>query len=345
MLMLEMIVLGLATFAAMLAFVRLCDRCEPSSASARHWARLMTLLHCTQRRRVRVPRVRDAAPGKVLRRAMTTDYIAVAFTILFTIATSLLLGRYMFKVFTGGRTLLDPVLVPIERLVLRLTGVDPEKQQDWKRYSMSLLMSNVVMWAATFAIVSLQNSLPLNPGRHRQHGADAVVQHDLELRDEHEPAALQRRDGAVVLLADVRDQLPAVRDRGDGRRGLHRRHPRPGRQPADAAGQLLRGPHARDRARVPAARAAGVGHPDVAGHADDVRGRGQGHDRRGSGAADRPRRHGRRRVDQAARHERRRLLRAQLGASVREPDAALELRRDLVHHDHSDGDGLDARVT
>ena len=34
------------------------------------------------------------------------------------------LGRYMFKVFTGERTLLDPVFVPIERLVLRVTGVD-----------------------------------------------------------------------------------------------------------------------------------------------------------------------------------------------------------------------------
>ena len=64
---------------------------------------------------------------------MGTEYIAVAFTILFTIATSLLLGRYMFHVFTGGRTLLDPVLVPIERLVLRLTGVDPNEQQDWKQ--------------------------------------------------------------------------------------------------------------------------------------------------------------------------------------------------------------------
>jgi K+-transporting ATPase ATPase A chain len=94
---------------------------------------------------------------------MGTEYIAIAFTILFTIATSLVVGRYMFQVFSGGRTLLDPVLVPIERLVLRLTGVDPSAQQDWKAYSVSLLISNVFMWLATFAIVSLQRVLPLNP--------------------------------------------------------------------------------------------------------------------------------------------------------------------------------------
>lgn len=94
---------------------------------------------------------------------METEYIAVGFTILFTIGTSLLLGRYMFHVFTGQRTLLDPILVPIERLVLRLTAVDPNEEQDWKQYSVSMLISNIFMWLATFAVVSLQKILPLNP--------------------------------------------------------------------------------------------------------------------------------------------------------------------------------------
>jgi len=94
---------------------------------------------------------------------MGTEYIAVGFTILFTIATSLVLGLYMFKVFTGKRTLLDPVLLPIERLILRVTGVNPDEQQGWRQYSVSLLVSNIVMWLATFAIVSLQKVLPLNP--------------------------------------------------------------------------------------------------------------------------------------------------------------------------------------
>ncbi len=94
---------------------------------------------------------------------MGTEYLAVGFTILFTIATSALLGSYMAKVFTGKRTFLDPFLVPIERLVLRVTGVDPARQQDWKQYSVSLLVSNIFMWLATFAIVSLQQLLPINP--------------------------------------------------------------------------------------------------------------------------------------------------------------------------------------
>jgi K+-transporting ATPase ATPase A chain len=94
---------------------------------------------------------------------VSTDYAAIVITILFTVATSTLLGGYMYRVFTGGRTWLDPILGPIERLVLRLTDVDPADQQDWKRYSISLLVSNVFMWLATWTIVTLQQYLPLNP--------------------------------------------------------------------------------------------------------------------------------------------------------------------------------------
>ena len=56
-----------------------------------------------------------------------------------------------------------PVCAPIEQLVLRVTGVDPRAQQDWKQYSMSLLISNIFMWLATFAVVTLQKALPINP--------------------------------------------------------------------------------------------------------------------------------------------------------------------------------------
>jgi K+-transporting ATPase ATPase A chain len=94
---------------------------------------------------------------------MGAEYVAIGFAILVTIATSLPLGHYIFRVFSGRRTPLDSLLVPIERLVLRLTGIEPRHQQGWKEYSLSILVSNVVMWLATFAIVSFQKWLPLNP--------------------------------------------------------------------------------------------------------------------------------------------------------------------------------------
>jgi K+-transporting ATPase ATPase A chain len=94
---------------------------------------------------------------------MALEYFAIGLTILLTIVTSVPLGRYMFHVFTGLRTWLDPVLLPLERLVLRAAGVDASIQQDWKAYARSLLVSNLVMWLVTFVVVSMQQMLPLNP--------------------------------------------------------------------------------------------------------------------------------------------------------------------------------------
>jgi K+-transporting ATPase ATPase A chain len=73
------------------------------------------------------------------------------------------LGLYKARVFQGERTFHDPIRGPIERLVLRLSGVNPNENQDWKQYGRSLLISNVFMWLATFAVIMLQRWLPLNP--------------------------------------------------------------------------------------------------------------------------------------------------------------------------------------
>jgi potassium-transporting ATPase potassium-binding subunit len=102
---------------------------------------------------------------------MTTEILAVVLTVAFTIATSIPLGRYLSRVFGGQPTWLDPVLLPIEWLVLRVVGVRPPTPgdnaaidgQNWKQYARSLLISNVVMWLVTWTIVTLQGSLPLNP--------------------------------------------------------------------------------------------------------------------------------------------------------------------------------------
>lgn len=94
---------------------------------------------------------------------MRSEYLAVIVTVAVTVAISIPLGRYIANVFIGRRTLLDPLLVPIERIVLRVVGIDERSSQDWKQYAVSMLMSNAVMWLATFAIVLLQRVLPLNP--------------------------------------------------------------------------------------------------------------------------------------------------------------------------------------
>jgi len=74
------------------------------------------------------------------------------------------LGLYLFQVLdANGRTFLDPVIKPFERLTYRLIGVDPEREQGWIAYTIAMLIFSMVSMLFTYAILRLQNFLPLNP--------------------------------------------------------------------------------------------------------------------------------------------------------------------------------------
>jgi potassium-transporting ATPase potassium-binding subunit len=79
------------------------------------------------------------------------------------IALTPVLGRYMARVFTGEKTLLHPLLSPLERLVYRLTGVKPEAEMSWLTYLGAVIALTVVGFASVMAILMTQQWLPLNP--------------------------------------------------------------------------------------------------------------------------------------------------------------------------------------
>ena len=75
-------------------------------------------------------------------------------------------GVHLYRVLdAGGKTVLDPALKPLERLVYRLLRIDPMAEQDWKRYALSLLAFSLVGVVFTYAVLRLQHLLPLNPQR------------------------------------------------------------------------------------------------------------------------------------------------------------------------------------
>jgi K+-transporting ATPase ATPase A chain len=73
------------------------------------------------------------------------------------------LGSYMARVFHGERTFLSPVLAPCERLIYRISGVNPEEEMGWKRYAGSVLLFNLALFVSLFAMLLTQHLLPLNP--------------------------------------------------------------------------------------------------------------------------------------------------------------------------------------
>ena len=74
------------------------------------------------------------------------------------------MGLYLMQVLdANGKTWLDPVLRPLERGTYRVMGVDPNKEHDWKQYTLAMLLFSMVGCLFTYAILRLQNILPLNP--------------------------------------------------------------------------------------------------------------------------------------------------------------------------------------
>ena len=73
------------------------------------------------------------------------------------------MGTYMARVFSGERTLLTPVLRPVERLIYRAAGVDESAEMRWTVFAGALLVFSIVGLLLTYALLRLQQFLPWNP--------------------------------------------------------------------------------------------------------------------------------------------------------------------------------------
>ena len=232
-------------------------------------------------------------------------------------------------------------LGPVERLSYRVLGVDPSKEQTWKRYTVSMLLFTGVTMLVTYVLLRLQDVLPLNPqklGRRQRRTS----------RSTPPPASRPTRTGRATAARATMSYLsqmvalvmhhffsPAVgiaiaaalvrgiaRSSGDDDRQLLARHDRA--RPSTCSCRR------RSSTRVflvwtgnPAELPALHGGEDVdqsvaataSLHTDDRAGPDRLDD-----------------LDQDAGHQRRRLHERQRRPSVREPDAARQLRADGAVH-------------
>ncbi len=73
------------------------------------------------------------------------------------------LGLYAARVYQGRPCGLDKVLGPLERLLYRLSGVDPDREMNWKTYALAMTGLNALGLLAVYGLQRLQGGLPLNP--------------------------------------------------------------------------------------------------------------------------------------------------------------------------------------
>ncbi|MEA2895479.1 MAG: potassium-transporting ATPase potassium-binding subunit [Bradyrhizobium sp.] len=73
------------------------------------------------------------------------------------------LGGYMTRVFNGERTLLSPLLRPVEAGLYRIGGVDEQREQHWLTYTVAMLLFHVGGFVILYTVMRLQAVLPFNP--------------------------------------------------------------------------------------------------------------------------------------------------------------------------------------
>ena len=90
-------------------------------------------------------------------------WIQILVFIALVVAVTRPLGGFMTRVFTGERTLLSPIVGPVERGLYRLAGVDERTEQHWVSYAVSMLLFSAAGMLLLYALQRLQAVLPLNP--------------------------------------------------------------------------------------------------------------------------------------------------------------------------------------
>ena len=89
--------------------------------------------------------------------------VQVALFLLIILLITKPVGLYMYHIFEGKRTWLSPVLIPVERVLYRISGVNGEEEHGWLRYTIDMLVFSAIGMLLTYLIERTQQWLPLNP--------------------------------------------------------------------------------------------------------------------------------------------------------------------------------------
>jgi K+-transporting ATPase ATPase A chain len=91
------------------------------------------------------------------------DFYSAAQYLLFLVIVTVLvkpLGGYMDRVFSRQRTALDRLCLPVERLIYRITFVDPDVEMTGKEYATSFVLCGLAGTLLLYAILRMQQVLP-----------------------------------------------------------------------------------------------------------------------------------------------------------------------------------------
>ena len=93
---------------------------------------------------------------------MNTEILGVVLQIFLLVVISYPLGKYIAKVYKGEKTWSD-FMKPVERLIFKVAGVNPNEEMNWKQFLKALLILNAFWFVWGMVLLVSQGWLPLNP--------------------------------------------------------------------------------------------------------------------------------------------------------------------------------------
>lgn len=96
---------------------------------------------------------------------MNTEILGIIAMFCLTLILAIPLGKYIAKVYAGEKTLLDPLMKPIENLLFKVSGINPKIEMNWKEHMKTLVTINMVWFVLGMIILMTQGNLPFNPDK------------------------------------------------------------------------------------------------------------------------------------------------------------------------------------
>ena len=93
---------------------------------------------------------------------MSGEILGSILIFLVTVLLAWPLGKYITKVFKGQRNVMD-FMNPLERLIFRISGINPNESMNWKQFLKAMLTINLLWLVYAMLMLIFQDKLPLNP--------------------------------------------------------------------------------------------------------------------------------------------------------------------------------------
>ncbi|MFT0171548.1 potassium-transporting ATPase subunit KdpA [Paraburkholderia mimosarum] len=103
----------------------------------------------------------------------TSNLLQTGLFIVVLLALAVPLAGYITRVL-DGRSRVVRLFAPLENLLYRVAGVDPQAEMSWKRYALATLSFNVLGVGFLYVLLRIQGWLPANLGNPQQFGAMTV---------------------------------------------------------------------------------------------------------------------------------------------------------------------------